>query len=611
MKKYIKSLGIAGLVIGLFLGANIVSAVSPCAVPMGCTGRATITGIPYGTGTANLGIVTIGTGLTFSAGTLSNNNAGTVTSVSGTTNRITSTGGATPVIDISASYVGQSSITTLGTIGTGIWQGNPVGTLYGGTGGSSPSITLFNNITGYTASGATGTTSTNLVFSTSPSLTTPNIGSATASGLTLSAITGSNQCLHVNSSGVLSGTGSDCGAGASLTIGTTSIASGTTGRVLYDNAGTLGEMTNTGTGTVNVLQASPTLTTPVLGVATATSINKLTITAPASGSTLTIVDGKTLTVSHTITLTSAGDSSVITLPNATVSFASPGTSGNVLTSDGTNWTSAAPAGGVSSVTSANADIGVANTTTTPVLTLNSGTSASQIVKLDGSAKLPAVDGSQLTNLPASKYSVNADETVSGQITTQINMPFSASQAPWTTSGVTFAANAGDGASYTGIGTPALSGIALLAGTSSSATTLTYDVGKNLRLKWNVTIGTALASGKKYGWGISNSVSNLFDETALGISAVRFSVNNAALYAVASNGATVTASADISSGITLTNNNIYEIVFNSGSNALFYVNGVLKATLTTNLPTTGNAEISFATSGTTGIVLNHATFSRNE
>lgn len=51
---------------------------------------------------------------------------GTVTSVSGTANRITSTGGATPVIDISASYVGQSSITTLGTITTGVWNGTAI-----------------------------------------------------------------------------------------------------------------------------------------------------------------------------------------------------------------------------------------------------------------------------------------------------------------------------------------------------------------------------------------------------------------------------------------------------------------------------------------------------
>jgi len=46
----------------------------------------------------------------------------------------------------------------------------------GGTNASSASITAFNNITGYTATGATGTTSTNLVFSTSPTITTPNIG---------------------------------------------------------------------------------------------------------------------------------------------------------------------------------------------------------------------------------------------------------------------------------------------------------------------------------------------------------------------------------------------------------------------------------------------------
>ena len=45
----------------------------------------------------------------------------------------------------------------------------------GGTNASAASITAFNNITGYTASGATGTTSTNLVFSTSPSITTPSV----------------------------------------------------------------------------------------------------------------------------------------------------------------------------------------------------------------------------------------------------------------------------------------------------------------------------------------------------------------------------------------------------------------------------------------------------
>lgn len=86
-----------------------------------------------------------------------------------------------------------------------------------------------------------------------------------------------------------------------LTVGTTTISSGTNGRILYDNSGVLGELATTGSGSV-VLATSPTLITPTLGVATATSINKVTITAPATGSTLTIADGKTLTANGNTTL---------------------------------------------------------------------------------------------------------------------------------------------------------------------------------------------------------------------------------------------------------------------------------------------------------------------
>jgi len=83
---------------------------------------------------------------------------GTVTNVSGTSNRITvATGTSTPVIDISASYVGQSSITTLGTIGTGVWQGTAVGVLYGGTGQTTYTNgqLLIGNTTGNTLTKAT------------------------------------------------------------------------------------------------------------------------------------------------------------------------------------------------------------------------------------------------------------------------------------------------------------------------------------------------------------------------------------------------------------------------------------------------------------------------
>lgn len=59
----------------------------------------------------------------------------TVTNVIGTANEITVTNPTTtPTISIANTYVGQASITTLGTIGAGIWNGTPVTVPYGGTG---------------------------------------------------------------------------------------------------------------------------------------------------------------------------------------------------------------------------------------------------------------------------------------------------------------------------------------------------------------------------------------------------------------------------------------------------------------------------------------------
>lgn len=62
----------------------------------------------------------------------------TARSIAGTANRVTVTNGdgvsGNPTVDIASTYVGQSTITTLGTIGTGIWQGTTVAVAYGGTG---------------------------------------------------------------------------------------------------------------------------------------------------------------------------------------------------------------------------------------------------------------------------------------------------------------------------------------------------------------------------------------------------------------------------------------------------------------------------------------------
>jgi hypothetical protein len=75
----------------------------------------------------------------------------------------------------------------------------------------------------------------------------------------------------------------------------------------------------TGTGVV-VFSNTPTLVTPILGVASATSINKVAITAPATGSTLTIADGKTFTASNTLTLTGTDTSSIAFGAGGTVAY---------------------------------------------------------------------------------------------------------------------------------------------------------------------------------------------------------------------------------------------------------------------------------------------------
>ncbi|MGZ3782411.1 MAG: tail fiber domain-containing protein [Pseudobdellovibrionaceae bacterium] len=177
-------------------------------------------------------------------------------------------------------------------------------------------------------------------------------------------------------------------------------------------------------------------------------INRLVATDPTTGATLTpltcasgqvltwsVASGWQCTNQNSLAVGSAslaanftgnlvGDvsgtqaaTSVDKIKGVPLDFSTAPASGQVLKFNGTNWVPAADnnAGGtVTNVSSANVDIGVANGSSTPVLTLNSGTGANQIIKLDTSAKLPAVDGSQLTNLQASQIpNLSAAKITSG------------------------------------------------------------------------------------------------------------------------------------------------------------------------------------------------------
>lgn len=130
-------------------------------------------------------------------------------------------------------------------------------------------VTTTGTLTGNWATTPTGTGA--MVRATSPTLVTPALGTP-ASGIatnltgTAAGLTAGNVTTNANLTGVITSVGN-----------ATSIAS------------------QTGTGTKFVVDTSPTLVTPVLGVATATTVNKVTVTAPATSAVLTIPDGVTLT----------------------------------------------------------------------------------------------------------------------------------------------------------------------------------------------------------------------------------------------------------------------------------------------------------------------------
>ena len=150
-----------------------------------------------------------------------------------------------------------------------------------------------------------GTTATQTLTNktlTSPTLTTPALGTP-ASGVmtnvtgTASGLTAGNVTTNANLTGHITSVGNAAVLGS------------------FTSAQLLAALTDeTGSG-ANVFATSPTLVTPTIGVATATSVNKVAITAPATGSTLTLADGSTLATSGafstTLTATAATN---ITLP---------------------------------------------------------------------------------------------------------------------------------------------------------------------------------------------------------------------------------------------------------------------------------------------------------
>jgi hypothetical protein len=145
----------------------------------------------------------------------------------------------------------------------------------------------------------------------------------------------------------------------------------------------------TGTGVV-VFSNTPTLVTPVLGVATATSINKVTLTTPATGSTLTIADGKTLTASNTLTFTGTDTSSVAFGSGGTVAYVADKLSAFAAT------TSAELAGVISDETGSGALVFASSPTlVTPTL---GAALATSVTATSGNMTVSAASGNNSVNL---------------------------------------------------------------------------------------------------------------------------------------------------------------------------------------------------------------------
>jgi hypothetical protein len=170
---------------------------------------------------------------------------------------------------------------TLGTTAIAFVQFSGAGTYTNGTGLSLTGTTFSIDSTVATLTGAQALT--NKTYN-------GNTWTAGTGVLTLAAgktLTASNTVTFTATDGssVALGTGGTVAYAAN----NLSVFAATTSAQL---AGVLSDETGTG---LAVFNNAPTLVAPVLGAATATTINKITITQPATGATLTIPDGVTLT----------------------------------------------------------------------------------------------------------------------------------------------------------------------------------------------------------------------------------------------------------------------------------------------------------------------------